>query len=178
MTCIIGLVVKQKVYIGADTLATDGDSAFPMMQSKVFQRDKFLFGTAGTMRTGQIIQYCLKIPPFTNECSVPEYLITEFVPALRDCLKENGFSKVEDGQEKGTDDVMVGLLGRVFVMDSNFSVYEARDNYVVIGSGQDIAHGALFSTEHLEPEKRILNALAAATHHNTGVRGPYTVLAE
>lgn len=178
MTCIIALQDDRHVFMGADTLAVDEATAHPMRQDKIFRRGEFLFGVSGTMRTGQLLEHQFEVPPIEKGQDLLTYMVGTFVPRYRDCLKEAEYLIMKEGQATNPDDVIVAVRRRLFVVDGNFSVYEPRANYLVIGSGQDVARGALFVTGHMEPKKRIERALEAAAEFNVGVRGPFGIISD
>jgi hypothetical protein len=96
--------------------------------------------------------------------------------AARTCFREGGFARKKDEQEEGGH-FLVGVRGRLFEIESDYQVGESLDGYAAIGSGDDVALGALFATHHLgmSPEQRLTLALEAAQHHITSVRAPFLI---
>ena len=70
---------------------------------------------------------------------------------------------------------MVGYKGRLFKIDSDFQVAEAKQKYNATGCGQGFALGSLFSTKNMEiaPKERLKIALKAAVDNSGGVRPPF-----
>lgn len=55
MTCIVGLVENNKVYIGGDSAGVAGLSLMKRADEKVFKKDEFIFGFTSSFRMGQLI---------------------------------------------------------------------------------------------------------------------------
>ena len=64
MTCIVGFIDKDGVYIGGDScaLSTDDYSYNIRQDEKVFQKGEFIFGYSASFRMGQIIRFKLRTP--------------------------------------------------------------------------------------------------------------------
>ena len=171
MTCVVGLKAKEGVFIGSDSAATEGWNIYASVLQKVFFCGKFLIGYTSSFRMGQLLQYKLKL---TEQCGLDdlEYMVTVFADAVRHCLKEGGFAKVENSQETGGD-FLVGYRGHLYIVNSDFQVNMSHDGYFAIGCGAHYAMGSMWETEQQNPEVRIINALKAAGHFSNGVCPPY-----
>jgi ATP-dependent protease HslVU (ClpYQ) peptidase subunit len=178
MTCIAGLIDNGKVYIGGDSAGVSPSTYGLTVRadSKVFKKGEFIFGFTSSFRMGQLLRYKLHTPYHRPEMPVDEYMNTEFVDAIRTCLKEGGYAQVDKGEESGGV-FLVGYRGRLFKIDSDYQVAEGVDNMAACGCGEAIALGSLFSTANFEmaPEMRVKNALTAAERFSAGVRGPFIV---
>jgi len=176
MTCIVGLKTPQGVYIGGDSASTNDSGLQTILaSSKVFsvsnQDTKVLLGCTTSCRMMQLLQYELHLPSYENG-DVVEYLVTKFVNAVRETLKDGGFAQKENEKEEGGN-FLVGFQGRLFEIQSDYQVSEPVNGYEAVGSGAKFALGALYVTPHLPPEIRIEEALKAATYHNAYVKPPY-----
>jgi len=100
--------------------------------------------------------------------------VTEFVDAVRGCLKDGGWAQRSNDVETGGS-FLVAHEGRLFSIQSDYQVGEAVRGYHAIGCGADYALGSLASTEHLPPEERVRKALECAELFNGGVRAPFTI---
>jgi len=175
MTCIIGLESNGKVYMGGDSASASGWDISISSVRKVFLNGNFLIGTTGIWRLPQLLQYSLDVRPQEEDESDMQYMVTGFTEAVRKCLKEGGFAKVENEQEEGDGIILVGFNGRVYKVYKRFSVCVDNDSFQAIGCGEDFALGNLWATEGLEPKDRIVKALEAAGHFSGGVCPPYYV---
>lgn len=174
MTCVIGLIDKDKIYMGADSAGVSGLGLSIRADQKVFIKGDFIMGFTASFRMGQLLQYNLQIPSHHRGTDSFEYMVTSFVNAVRECMKNGGFAEKKDEKEKaGT--FMVGHQGRLFRIDSDYQVAENVLPYDAIGCGENIALGALFVSGHLKPKERILRALEASEQFSSGVRRPFVI---
>ena len=173
MTCIVGLVAGGAIYMGADSASVSGSDMRVRFDRKIFRKGDFVIGFTSSYRMGQLLTYSFEPPVHDRSTKGSfEYMVTHFVDAVRDCLKEGGFATCKDEAEHGGT-FMVGYAGSLFKIDEDYSVAESADPFDACGSGEDYALAALFVTEDMTPEKRIRTALHAAEHLSTTVRGPY-----
>lgn len=180
MTCIAGLVHDGKVYIGGDSAGVNSVYDLTVRaDEKVFRNGDFLFGFTSSFRMGQLLRYALS-PPNLYGRDVMTYLCTDWINAVRDCLKSGGYARKENETESGGT-FLLGFKGRLFEVHGDYQVGEPVDRYAAVGCGDSYAKGVLYASANsqiatTDPEPRILLALAAAERHSAGVRGPFTVL--
>ena len=177
MTCIVGLVNKGKVFIGADSLAASGTAKTIRSDQKVFINGDMVMGFTSSFRMGQLLQYVLKLPMIHSDQDVFEYMVVEFIEAVRTTLKEGGYTRIRDNEESGGT-FLVGFKGRLFEIDDDFQVGESPIGYAAAGCGADIALGSLFTSNDtdISPKDRIHTALEAASSFSTSVAPPFHVL--
>jgi hypothetical protein len=174
MTCIVGLVAGDRVYIGGDSAAVGAYDLTLRADEKVFARGPFLVGFTTSFRMGQLLRYKLEVPQYDGR-DLQEFMATAFVDAARKCLREGGWATKKDEQETGGQ-FLVGYRGHLFTIGWDFQVGEALDGMDAVGSGEAVAIGALWATPGRPPLKRVLTALEAAERHNAGVRAPFVVM--
>ena len=178
MTCIVGLKFSGHVYIGGDSAGVSGWSISSRKDPRVFINGEMSIGFTTSFRFGQILQYELTVPKHYPDVTVDQYMVKQFVPAVRQALKEHGYLYVKENNESGGC-CLIGYRGRLFLMDSDFQIGEMGADYYAVGCGADIALGALHAIGQLDialgPEKAIKLALGAAETYSAGVKGPYTV---
>jgi hypothetical protein len=182
-TCIAALVHNGIVWMGGDSAATSVDGDIKILTNKkIFKRsdehqNNWVFGFMGAYRFAQLLQYEVKLPnlPTQSGYDLLGFLVSNFIPALSTCLKDNSFEQNEKSRAIGGT-CLVGLKGRIFEIGSHYSVQESALPYQAIGCGAPTALGSLFSTPSLEPEQRLQTALAASEQLNWGVKSPFTIL--
>lgn len=175
MTCIVGLVDEGKVYIGGDSAGVNGNwDLIVRADPKVFRTGPFLMGFTSSFRMGQLLHYAFVPPPHPPELDLYRYMTVDFINAVRDCLKSGGWAKKEGEKEVGGI-FLVGYRGHLFHVESDYQVGEALDGYMAVGSGDEVARGALYATQKLPPMVRLRLALEAAERWNAGVRGPFVI---
>ena len=178
MTCIVGLVHEGTVFIGGDSAGVAGLSLVVRADEKVFRNSDFLMGFTTSFRMGQLLRYSLEPPRRHPDDDIHQYMVVDFVNAVRRCLKAGGYASKEDEVESGGT-FLVGYAGHLFTVDSDYQVGTPEDGFAAVGSGQHIALGALFATQgQATPRDRVLTALMSAERFNAGVRGPFHILPE
>jgi len=181
MTCIIGLIADDTIYLGTDSAVSADQRIHTLLDKKIFKKGPYGVGFAGSLRVGQIIKYRMRTPTLKkNSAKNPtKILVINFVDAMRKALKDAGASREVDGREEEQDsDFIIAFQNRLFVIDSGYSVCEAKDKYIAIGSGADYALGSLYSTNGgiFSPEERIQLALEVSAHFCTDVAGPFEII--
>lgn len=171
MTCIVGVQKGKTVWIGADSAGTAGDMTQRIRaDKKVFVNGEFIIGFTGSFRTGQLLRHKLVPPEHPDGKSDTDFLVTDFVDAVKACLKD----------EEGGDAqpwFLFGYRGRLYQMEGDFQVAEPAGGFEAMGSGGEVAVGVLRATQKMRnARKRCLMALEASAENNAAVRPPFHVL--
>ena len=174
MTCIVGLVDGEDVFIGADSASACGWRVRETNLCKVFRlRGGFVLGYTTSFRMGQILRWQLRVPK--QKCkSDQKYMVTVFAECVREVLIEHGFAKRASNVDSGGE-FLVGYRGKLYCIASDFQVNSMADGFDAVGCGEDFALGALKPSAG-NPRKRVLTALQVSAHFSGGVRGPFRVL--
>lgn len=177
MTCIIGLEYNNKVYLGCDSQSTEGWTSQIISYDKIFKRGEFLFGVSGYPRVNQILNYSLPLIPQLEKQDDMNYLVSVFVKSVRECFKEHEIGSTDDdGSHYGNSIVLFGYRKKLYLLDSNFQIVRFAEGYTAIGTGKELALGAMFVTSNLAPKQRILKSLEASAYFNIGVGKPFKVM--
>jgi hypothetical protein len=99
-------------------------------------------------------------------------MTTVFIDSLRETLKRGGYARTESGAE-AAGEFLVGYMGRIFKVCSDYQVAENVVPFDAVGCGADLALGALYATNGADPDVRVTMALQAAEAFSAGVRGPF-----
>lgn len=176
MTCIVGLVSGGRAWIGGDSAGCNGWRLDVRSDPKVFRVGQFVMGFTDSFRMGQLLAHALQPPTLPKlKRDLDRYMTVDFVDAVRSLFKEKGFMLTKDGQESGGA-FMVGVAGRIYVVERDFQVGRFQDGMQAIGCGADIALGVLLATGGMKPEARIRMALRAAALRSAGVAAPFRVV--
>jgi ATP-dependent protease HslVU (ClpYQ) peptidase subunit len=199
MSCVIGLVTDQTVILGADTAACDGNVVITNKFKKLFKwqidfsgSDCELIktidigiGVVGSVQTCNTIEFELDFPkPDREDRKHPErYIVTKLVPALRDVLTRSR-ERCGACAEHNGDEFMIGFMGKLFTLDTELGVVSPSSGYDAIGSGREVALGAMSSNGRpreyagkiLEPIERILDGLKVAEELTAFVRAPFDLV--
>jgi ATP-dependent protease HslVU (ClpYQ) peptidase subunit len=127
---------------------------------------------------GQLLRYSLSVSRRKKGQSIDEFMVTDFIDAVRKCLKDGGYARKKDEEElAGT--FLVGYAGRLFKIMGDYQVSEAILPFDACGCGEDYALGAMHAYLKLlrgadcSPETVLRYGLTAAEEFSAGVRGPF-----
>jgi ATP-dependent protease HslVU (ClpYQ) peptidase subunit len=179
MTVIVALEKNGKIYMGSDRMATFGNETIIMSNPKIREKGEFLFGSAGSLSTLQVLFDAFSMPPIKEKQTQIEYLLNDFAPAFRKRLKELGMLEEKNGLQHSMNHFIIGFRGKLFSCGSSLAMVEHADGYCSIGSGSEFALGVLHvlkDDKKLKPEEIIQKALEAAAHHNPYVAEPFDII--
>ena len=183
MTCIVGMIDNGKVWIGGDSASGNGLDVTVRKDTKVFKNSDFLIGYTSSFRMGQLLRFKFNPPIYYAEQhnnDPYQYMCTDFIDSIRKCLKDGGYTTIENNEEFGGV-FLVGFQGRLFHIESDFQVGEAIAKYNAVGCGAKYAKGSLYSSWNFHdnkiygPDEIIREALLAAENFSGGVRSPFNI---
>ena len=171
MTCIVGLVDNGKVYIGADSLGSDGFTKEIRKEGKVFFNGEFLIGGTSSFRMLNLLRWKFNPPTVKTGDDLHKFMCTEFVDVLRTLFVDNGYCITTEDWQSGV--FLVGIQGRLCKVQQDYQVSEY--DYTACGSGEYHALGSLYSTSGDKPKKRIKEALSCAENFVLSVQRPFII---
>lgn len=175
MTCIVAISDGKKVYMGGDSAAVEVETSLvsSRVEPKVFIRGDYIIGYSGSFRFGKVVEYSCSLPR-PDYKDIHKFMNTEFVNAIRESTEEN---KLENSEEKDSAELLIGLHGHIFELNSDWHVGEDSNNFNSIGSGSSFALGSLYSTKRIKDSRsRVKLALDASAAFSPYVRPPFTIL--
>lgn len=181
MTCIVGLVKDDKVYMGSDSAGSDGFLYSIRQEPKVFKRagdrGEMIMGYTSSFRFGQLLEHSLNIPIQPKDMDDHKYMVTEFMDAMRKCLKNGGYARKKDEEEVGGT-ALIGYHGKLWQMECDFQIALSPVIGDSVGSGVYCAMGALhvMAGLNLSPDKKVKQALSAAEAFIVTVKGPFKII--
>ena len=190
MTAIIAVTDRTTVVLAGDSAGVNGKGEVHLREEpKVFLRDGYAIGFTTSFRMGQILRYEANLPKPPDDDDLHSFMVTMFVPAIREAFAEHGFAKSmnrgERSDKKHYEELgqaaggrfAVGIRGSIFIIEEDFHVGRPTLGYAALGSGSSVAHGALFALPESVPlRERARRALEAAAEHTSGVRPPFTFI--
>lgn len=184
MTAIVGVEHKGTVVMGGDAAFTDPNTHASTVLSteKVWTDREWIFGSCGSFRIQQLIRYVMVVPQAPDgdedEDSFYRFMVNHLIDAMKSTLADAGMIENHHEVETICDDseFLIGVHGRLFFVQQDFSVVRSSTGYAATGSGIDLALGALHATPTLNAKTRVRKALEAAAAHNAGVAPPFTIL--
>lgn len=168
MTCVVAIWNGRRVFMGADSAATDSHSmdrwtlGFP----KVIRKGDFLYGLAGDPTVLQGLRSSFE--PTPAEYSGFDYISGPFINSLREFVENN---QLNQGPYMPAQ-LLIGYQGVAYEIMQNYLVVKTQNNYASIGSGSSYALGSLAHSKG-SPRKRIEQALKSACEHNAGCAPPF-----
>ncbi len=178
MTCIIGFVKNNKVFIGGDSAGVAGLDYHIREDKKVFKKKNMIFGFTSSFRMGQILRYCFVIPDHDPRKDDFNYLCTDFMDALIKSFKNKGYATTKN--DKVLEGVfLLGYKGNLYQVQSDFQVAKIQRPFDACGCGERYALGAMevmTKDDSQSPEKIIIESLKVAESYSAGVRGPYNIV--
>src|SRR3546814_19564698 len=110
---------------------------------------------------GQLLAHSFQPPKWHDDYDVYEYMVRDYVEAVRNCLKSGGFATREKEAVAGGT-FLVGFKGRLFESADDYQVGESVSIFAEFGCGDELAMGSLFSTQKMKAVERVTLAIAAA----------------
>jgi ATP-dependent protease HslVU (ClpYQ) peptidase subunit len=177
MTCIVGIELNGKVFIGGDSAGVSGLDITARSDSKVFKIGSTIFGFTSSFRMGQLLRYKLVIPTQKVDQDDYDFLCTDFIDAVIRTLESNGYSKIKENEKIGGT-FIVAYKNKVYVIYDDFQVGHSLIGYCAVGCGADYALGAMTALLKSSKDGRLIAeyALEIAAQHSAGVCAPFLVL--
>ena len=171
MTCIVGVEHSGRVYLGGDSAITSDATGASWLQRdpKVWKAGCCVVGFAGDSSFGEIlktVQWPARAPA---DCEA--WARGELPKQLRAELQRRGL-ELSDVEGEG----LIGLSGRLYVVEGDLTVVRMLENYAAIGDGGPPALGSLYtsaSRKLLSPRFRLRVALEASERYRNSVRRPW-----
>ena len=180
MTCIVAIEQEGTIYLGGDSAASEPATlALRILhEPKVFRNGEMIMGCCSSLRIQQLMQHSLVLPARTEYQDDLEYLVTDFIDAVRAVQRDKGVQKKENEFEEHDAQFLLGYRGNIYYVEDDYQVYRTNEPWAAVGSGSDLALGALYALKGSKctPEEKIQIALEAAESYNAGVRRPFYVL--
>jgi ATP-dependent protease HslVU (ClpYQ) peptidase subunit len=182
MTCIVGLIDGETTYLGADSCASGGWREQILLQKKIFKLNdtpNAILGFSGSIRDLNLLQYAEDLIDKRDEPNINhKYIVTKFIPNVMKLFINNSRNQNDKGISEIESYFLLGYKNKLWLIESNYSVFETKDNYQAIGSGTNYALGSLHTTNGtaLTPIERIHKALQAASKFSVGVSAPYYII--
>ena len=179
MTCIVGYRDGKNVWIGGDSIGSNGHYKAERKDTKVFRRNEMIMGYTSSFRMGQLLKWKLNIPKQKSNEGTERYMNTSFVDAVITCFEQNGYARVKENEKIGGV-FIVGYRKRLFTIDSDFQVEENKHKFHACGSGAICATGAIEALSNydpkLKPELLIRYSIEAAKKYIVSVGGAIKII--
>lgn len=191
MTIIVAVrdAETNSVVLGADSQVSAAGSKFYLDEGgplKIGRNGEYLIGTAGRLRTGQVLLHTdlpSPQPEATSARDIDRFMITHFSREAQQILAEAGIEVVVDAERLMTEsEIIVCVRGMPYIIDEDYSVMRGerlndRFTIAVTGSGYSFALGAAYgllsALENPTAEMLLNIMLEAATRWDSGCGGEF-----
>lgn len=185
MTVVVGVRGRRGVLLA-------GDSQWSTLYTKRERTNGKTFGLhetvavayCGSARLGQILTFHLEeLEPPRLGVDELRWAVRTFVPFLREACEEHGHLKIWHNVERlGQAAFLLAVRGRLFTVEDDLQVGEDALAYCTLGSGEDVAIGAMQALvgDEREPiddrrlERVALAGIEAASEFTNFVGGDIT----
>jgi ATP-dependent protease HslVU (ClpYQ) peptidase subunit len=167
MTICCAVKTEEGIYMGADSLGTNGFTGRAFKDSKVIKKNDFLIGACGSYRLINLLKYKFNPPKKKVGQDIYDYIHIDFCDELITVFKNNGLLETNDNINKlRQSEFIFAHENRLFTFQSDCSVIEPKQDYIACGSGEYHAEASLFSTHNtkLSGEERIKRAIVCANN--------------
>lgn len=168
MSLVVAIHDKDRIVLGADKQVSSGDSKDHTITKiwPVAELPGAVMGSVGSARASQIVQYSNIIDKNLADSGIStEFVICSLAPTIAAGLKANGIvitAKDDEFCELMPNSFIFAYGDKAWMIWNDLSVTEIGD-YLAIGSGSDVARGALFATKkNKNPFERIVTSIDAA----------------
>ena len=185
MSVVVAIKENGKIYMGADTMVTYGDSKRYLTTEHtqkvwvVEDTPSCIMGCVGLLSDLNLIRYCgqhlvPELAVLKNEVDTG-VIIQNTVPQLFGLIKDYNevCGKPEDLPMQSS--FVIGVRDHLFAIYPDGCV-EEEENWVAIGSGADMALASLENTEGEDVYIRLIKALSAASLISLYVDDPYIMV--
>lgn len=178
MTCIVGTKCRKGVIIGGDSLGVAGYDCAIRKDPKVGRVGEYVFGYSGSYRMGQVLLYDFD-PPEPSRKTAPEvfqFMVSEFVPILRETMKDAAIMKNTSGiEEFDNAEFLVGIHSNLFHVGVDFQIGWPAHPFDAAGCGENFAIGAMHMAykNKKRGEDLLIAGLSTAETFSAGVRAPF-----
>lgn len=175
MTCIAVVrdKVNNKIWMAGDRGVSDDNVINVCSSPKIWKKEGYLFGYAGSM-DGDRIKHLFVPPQPEPRVNIDKFMYSKFLKALR-TFYENWWVDTSPSSDFG---MIICVRGKIYEHNAgDMSLTQYEQDYLAMGSGGDLALGSLYSTQkQKDARKRAVLAVNAALNHSTSCKGPIDIL--
>lgn len=183
MTCVVAVRGPGGVsWMGADSQSSGcymKHDLSPAM-AKIFAKGDLLIGVSGSVRFHNLLRFHFDPPAHhPADKDILDYMVLDVAEAIRHIAKDLGYTQIENAVETMESQALILYRGMIFVLWGDFHIGQYDSEYHAIGSGAEVATGALYAMEFSGENRvrdRVRIALEAAAKHSVGVGAPFVFL--
>jgi ATP-dependent protease HslVU (ClpYQ) peptidase subunit len=186
MTTLVAIQGDGWSVMGCDSRLSDEHGRFQIAKTpKIVENNSILIGGCGSSRASNVLHYGYVQPKPTLKEDLSVYMTQKFIPAMRKNFIDAGIDMKEDGDVAQIDGgFIISVKGQVFSVSEDYSWDTDVRNVYVMGSGGDVALGALaaLGVEKVntikEAERMIRKAISIAIQYDNMCSQPIHIFTQ
>lgn len=148
---------------------------------KLIERGDYIFAFAGDGIAGDLANFMWTPPKLVKTMDLDEFVMTRVLTSLKACFLANGYNSSKEAEkDDGGFDALMSINGTIYQVTSDFGWMRSRTGLYGVGSGGDLALGALSAFKrNRTPEgcvSQAKKAIEIASIYNIYVGGDITVM--
>jgi ATP-dependent protease HslVU (ClpYQ) peptidase subunit len=183
MTAIVGIQGKGWAVIAADSMTTYDDKPYYAKgMDKAVRKGDYVFAFAGDAVAGNIAEFLWTPPKIIKTMSLDAFMQVKVLPSLRDAMKEHGYEPDAIKDPNAGFDALMCLNGVIYEIDEEYMWSRDDRGLYSVGSGGQLALGALatgFSKNSMKAaEFAARRAIKISADYCIGVGGDVKVITQ
>jgi ATP-dependent protease HslVU (ClpYQ) peptidase subunit len=144
MTAIVGIQGKDWALIASDSMTTYDDKPYYAKgMDKVVKNGEYVFAFAGDAIAGNIAQYLWVPPKIIKTMPTDVFMQAKVLPSLRETMRSNGYEPNTAADKDVGFDALICLNGIIYEIDQDYLWSRDDRGLYAVGSGGNVALGAL-----------------------------------
>jgi ATP-dependent protease HslVU (ClpYQ) peptidase subunit len=183
MTAIVGIQGKGWAVIAADSMTTYDDKPYYAKgMDKAVRKGDYVFAFAGDAIAGNIAEFLWTPPKLIKTMPLDAFIQVKVLPSLRDAMREHGYEPDVIKDPNAGFDALICLNGIIYEIDEEYMWSRDDRGLYAVGSGGQLALGALatgFSKNSMKAaEFAARRAIKISADYCIGVGGDVKVITQ
>ena len=183
MTAIVGIQGKGWAVIAADSMTTYDDKPYYAKgMDKAVRKGDYMFAFAGDAVAGNIAEFLWTPPKLIKTMPLDAFVQVKVLPSLRDTMREHGYEPDVIKDPNAGFDALICLNGVIYEIDEEYMWSRDDRGLYAVGSGGQLALGALatgFSKNSIKAaEFAARRAIKISADYCIGVGGDVKVITQ
>jgi ATP-dependent protease HslVU (ClpYQ) peptidase subunit len=145
MTTLVAIQGDGWTVLGCDSRISDDDGRFAVSKTpKIVENNGILIAGCGSSRASNVLHHGYVQPKPALREDLDKFISQKFIPAMRKNFIDAGIDMKEDGDIATNEGgFIISVKGQIYAIQEDYSWDTDVRNLYVMGSGGDIALGAL-----------------------------------
>jgi ATP-dependent protease HslVU (ClpYQ) peptidase subunit len=183
MTAIVGIQGKGWAVVAADSMTTYDDKPYYAKgMDKAVRKGDYVFAFAGDAVAGNIAEFLWTPPKLIKTMPLDAFMQVKVLPSLREAMKEHGYEPDATKDPNAGFDALMCLNGVIYEIDEEYMWSRDDRGLYAVGSGGQLALGALatgFSKNSMKAaEFAARRAIKISADYCIGVGGDVKVITQ